>query len=521
MEGSPHQENRPGTATGARAAWQAIAALADYHATSPGGAGLAAHIARDASASQSSVAIRNLLHEILVDFRDDPDSEWIVAETSQLVLHLEPQLLSSIVRVEGEERRRNEFLTGCAARLSIEAAVRLSWAVAAASDRSYPSSVRSVVKKLAQRTLSLAGTVSSGEAEQLMREQLQRQYSAWMRPKRGTLGGFEPIVDRLERRPAGRATPDGERVVETALECDALGGAVWLALQEVVEEGGTPRVIEFIKNAPVDSMTAAAMMKRVGTPNELREMLRRDPLDGAAVDALLRGMGLAATNVMLEELVESTHRVTRRYLMDRLARFGPEIRPMVEGRLKDQRWFVQRNMLALLRNAKCPADLVLGTKFMQHKDARVRREAALWCLETPATRNEAMSLALADRDTAVMRPALQAARNHLPPGAVPVLAKRVLDSDFPPQFRVLAINLIGRSGSVLALEALLHFAQGGKTLFGKPRLAAKSQEMLAAVGSLARSWTRERRASGLLAQAAKSRDRDIQAAIKGAQEAAA
>jgi len=521
MEGSPYQDHRPGTASGARTAWHAIAALADYQASPPGGAGLAAHLARDASASQSSVAIRNLLHEILVDSRDDPEAAGIVAEVSQLIVHLQPQTLSSIVRAEAEERRRNEFLTECAARLSIEAAVRLSWAVAAASDRSYPASVRGVVKKLAQRTISLAGSVSGGEVEQLMREQLRRQYSAWMKPKRGTLGGFEPIVNRLERRPAGRATPDGDRVVETALECDALGGAVWLALQEVVEEGGTPRVIEFIKNAPADSMTAAAIMKRVGTPNELRELLRREPLDGAAVDALLRGMGLAAANVMLEELVESTQRLTRRYLMERLARFGPEIRPLVEGRLKDQRWFVQRNMLALLRNAKCPADLGLGTKFMQHKDARVRREASLWCLETPATRNESMSLALADRDAAVMRPALQAARSHLPPPAVPVLAKRVLDSDFPPQFRVLAINLIGRSGSVLALEALLHFAQGGKTLLGKPRLASKSQEMLAAVGSLARSWSRERRASGLLAQAAKSRDREIQAALKSAAEAAA
>jgi hypothetical protein len=94
------------------------------------------------------------------------------------------------------------------------------------------------------------------------------------------------------------------------------------------------------------------------------------------------------------------------------------------------------------------------------------------------------------------------------------LSKRLVEPDFPPEFRVLAINLLGKSGSVLALEALLHFAQGGKTLLGKPRLAGKSPEMLAALGALARAWPAERRTVVLLEQAKKSRDADVSGAVE-------
>jgi hypothetical protein len=161
------------------------------------------------------------------------------------------------------------------------------------------------------------------------------------------------------------------------------------------------------------------------------------------------------------------------------------------------------------------------SRFLGHKDARVRREVALWGLENPATRDEALAKALADPDTAVLRPSLQSARTGLPAVAVPALARRLLDTDFPPEFRVLSINLLSRSGSVLALEALLHFAQNGTTMFGKPRLAAKSPEMLASLSGIARSWPTERRVAALLAQARKMKDAEIVAALRAAEGASA
>jgi hypothetical protein len=96
-----------------------------------------------------------------------------------------------------------------------------------------------------------------------------------------------------------------------------------------------------------------------------------------------------------------------------------------------------------------------------------------------------------------------------------VLIRRLAMADFPPELRVPMLQLLGQSASVLAVDPLVRFAQGGRTLFGKPKLAPRSPEMLAALASLAGRWRQDRRVAPLLAVAANSSDPDIVAAAVG------
>jgi hypothetical protein len=130
----------------------------------------------------------------------------------------------------------------------------------------------------------------------------------------------------------------------------------------------------------------------------------------------------------------------------------------------------------------------------------------------PAQRDRAVTNALKETDPQIVKVALQAARQALPDAAIPVLAKRALEPDFPNEYRVPALQLLGRSASILALEPLLRFAMSGTTLLGKPKLAAKSPEMLIALGGLARNWSTDRRVAPLLAAARASKDREIKSA---------
>lgn len=505
------------TSTGAESAWRGLYGLADWRGPRPTGAQLADHLSRDSTALQYALAIRHHLHDIVVLAEDG--ARPVLEDAAEFITRLSPALLGRVLSCESDEHRRVEFLQAAAARLALSAVLRIGSSLSAVYDRPFVGGVRACVVKMAHRSLTPG---EGGGMEAMLRRRLAELYMSWTAPaKREVTPGFEPVTEKMEPRPTGRTVPEAQRLIETAIECDSLGDAVWMAVHEILEDGGIGRVVDMMRTAPEDSAAAAGIMKRVGTAQELRALIRREPFDGAAVDVLLRGMGLAAAAVLLEELVESQQRLTRRYLMERLARLGPEIRPLVEGRLKDQRWFVQRNMLALLRAAKCPADPQITSKFIQHKDARVRREAVLWALESTSTRDEAIAAAIGDRDASVMRPGLQAARSHMPGAAVPVLAKRILDPDYPPEFRVLGLHLLARSGSVLALEALLHYAQSGRTLLGKPKLASKSPEMLAAVAGLARSWSSERRAAVLLEQARRSRDAEVVQATRTASEEAA
>jgi len=77
------------------------------------------------------------------------------------------------------------------------------------------------------------------------------------------------------------------------------------------------------------------------------------------------------------------------------------------------------------------------------------------------------------------------------------------------ELRDLAIKVLGRVKNVAALTALLEIVDGGKNWLGRPRLAARSLELLAALMALAVGWRNDGRASALLTMAAASTDPDI------------
>ena len=73
--------------------------------------------------------------------------------------------------------------------------------------------------------------------------------------------------------------------------------------------------------------------------------------------------------------------------------------------------------------------------------------------------------------------------------------------------RLLAVQALGRSRERTALDALLAFVDGGKSMFGRRRLLPKTPFVLAA-------WRSSPEADALLALAASSPDEDVRGAVK-------
>jgi len=139
----------------------------------------------------------------------------------------------------------------------------------------------------------------------------------------------------------------------------------------------------------------------------------------------------------------------------------------------------------------------------------VRREALKVSLKVPAEREPALLGALRDADPRMVRVALTAALDDCPASALPLITQIVPDQGVASELRVLAIKVLGRVRNVVALTALLEIADGGTNWLGRPRLAARSLELLAALMALAAGWRNDGRASVLLALAAASSDPDI------------
>lgn len=431
---------------------------------------------------------------------------------SALITRLEPAMLTDVLRTEGAGGARAGFLKDAARVLDVDALARTALAATAAWNRPVSPAMRELVGKLVRVALTVSE--EGGAAEQVLRHTVANRLDT------GPADGVRSFVSsasggaRPQRRVAGRVTPEADRIVYVALEAGASGQVVWTAVAEMVEQGRVRELIEALKQAP-DGAAAGAVIRAIANTTTLMTILSEDPVDVPALDLLLQPMGSAAAKPMLEVLAESRSRSTRRVVLERLATFGTEIAPLVEARLRDSRWFVVRNMLNLLREAGSVDSARGAQRFLQHQDARVRREALQLLLLNPSFADDALVIGLRDADRSVLRVALHAARSRMPEAGVPVLAQRVVeDIEFPPEFRGMALHILARARSALALDALLHFAQDGRSLLGRPRLAGKSPEMIAALGGLARSWQHDRRAKALLDVAARSRDPQIASAVR-------
>jgi len=232
------------------------------------------------------------------------------------------------------------------------------------------------------------------------------------------------------------------------------------------------------------------------------------------LDRLLPRLPVDALEPLLDVLGSSESRTTRRGLLDRLTNAPRgELGPLIAARLSGQiPWYVTRNLLLILDALPALPEGFSTAAFIAHGDARVRREALKLSIKVPADRERALLGALRDADPRTVRLALAAALVDCPPAAVPLITGVAHDHTVTSELRVLAIKVLGRVGTTDALHALLKFVDGGTTWLGRPKLANRSIEMLAALIALASGWRNDSRVAAILALAGSSSDPEIRSA---------
>jgi hypothetical protein len=463
---------------------------------------------------ESSAPSATGLYLMLSDLVADP------AGLSDRILATPQDQLAGAIASEKNITQRKRFIQRSADVASPKALLALAEAAAHAYGRPFSKPMTSLLNKLTREAVDLAPP-QRALADQAYRALVKEIAETWSLGSLDTSAtSFESLFQQDSQKDAhhssaGTAAPEPDRVIQMSFETGALGSLVWTAVAQLGEGDGVRRLLEMLKKIPPGSRAADAVGQQFANPVRVALLLQEDPVDFAVIDTLLPRMGESASNALLDGIADSKNRDTRRGLLQRIVKLGPTITPLVIDRLrKDERWFVQRNMLAILRDLKASTSQIPIEKYLTHSDPRVRREAMQLQFADPAQRDRALLNALRETDSQIVKIALQACRHGMPEAAVPILAKRVVEADFPAEFRPAALHLIGRSNNILALEALLRFGMGGTTLFGKPKLADKSPEMLIALSGLARSWPNDRRAGPLLATARESKDREIAAAAQ-------
>ncbi len=437
---------------------------------------------------------------------------------SRLVQELDKRTIKRLLEMGGDRAQRRQFLLNAAEGMAVDAVLELVKAASEAHEQTVSHSMLRMLTKMAQHA-----ELGSGErrkyADSAVRTQIGDLIRGW------SLADPNPDAYRqaLERMSSAgpmfavsseaQFKPEPRRMLEMVLEVDEFGEAAERAVDGLIQAGHLRLVVNVLHEADAPKVTDL-LWNRLGSEH-FRSVLAAEPIDAEVLDKILLRIGSDAVEPMLDVLSESDSQQTRRVLMDRIVRLGPSAAPAVVARLEDSRWFVQRNMLAILaRLPELPQQFdVVG--LLSHDDARVRRQAVELALQVPAARERALAAALTDSDDRIVRIALDSAAGSIPDTVLPLVVKRAVDGSTEEQ-RLSAVRALANTGRKPAVEALIRMAEPRKSLLGW-KLPAKTRVYLAALRALQghKSDARARRA---LDVAARSRDPEIAAAATGAEE---
>jgi hypothetical protein len=486
----------------------------------------AAEVARSISEHRKESAYDQVIVGYLLQLADElkgakgAESEKVRRRVSRLIDALDDDTLGRLVQFGGDRAQRRRFLLDSNQSLAVESVVKVLTAAARSSDQSISTSMTRLLTKLAMHA-EHGSAQQRSQADTALRENIEALISGWdlqdPNPE-----AYTNVLDAIARAApifdAGGEKSDGlsgaMRLVDMSLEMDAWGPTVARAAAAVVADGGIDALLEALAGAAPGSSVAQRLRGHLMGPEELRRILSFGHVSDDGLRTLFEAMGDDAIDPLLDVLSDAEDRTVRRHVFKALSQMGSVVGPRAVARLSDPRWFVQRNMLALLARLPEPPEDFDPQPFMEHADMRVRREAFPLALGVPRLRDKALVGSLTDTDERMVRMALLELRQGVPDPVLPTLVNRVVKEEGrSPDIRALGVKALAASSSTLAFKTLLDLVTAGKTLFRRIRLARPTPQTLQAFRVLARNWGDRDEVRRILRAAARSKDPEVRDAL--------
>lgn len=447
------------------------------------------------------------------------DARALRGRSARLIAALKPETLRRLVEMGGDGARRRAFVRDAADGLAVDAVVDLVQAAADADGQTISHGLVRMLRKLSAHA-EAGGAGVRPAADTALREQVQRLLNDWELADpnpddyRLMLEYLATSADNTQVRSEMADDLNALRLVQMSLEVGTPGPLVDRAIETCLGTGGAQPLVALLERAPLESDAAAERLRaRLTQPTTINAIASQEPLDEASLDYLMPSLPIEGYGTLLDIIASSRNRITRRKLLDRVIATPLDVVPLVVSRLEDERWYVQRNMLVVLgRLGRVPEGFPLA-RWTTHPDSRLRAEA-LRLQMSLGQREVALKAAFSDADPRVVRVGIMLVQQGCPPRVLPFLAGIAHGERVPEDLRLLAVQALGQTRERGALDALVAIADGGRSLFGRQRLAPKSAVVLAALRALSGAWRKDPKAEVLLGLAAVSNDDDFREAVQ-------
>lgn len=449
------------------------------------------------------------------------DAEAVRSRLSRVILSLPTEVLAMLLDLLDRHRgREDEFLVTAARSMEVDATLKLVQAAASRREDDIAEWLLKLVLKLS--AYGRDDRRRPPTRTEAVNDLVDRILESWeLEDPRPPV--YQTTLHRMARNPPGEAgLPERraraifispERVLKMGLELDERVGYVREAADQMIASGRFGALAEILEEAPGGSGLAEELWGRMAIPDVAARLLAADPPGFPLLERLVDVAGADLAPPLVEALAspQSESRVYWRKVFNLLVEIGKPVIPLVPDRLEDERWFVRRNMLSLLRELPGRPEGFSALAFLEDRDPRVRAEALTLALEAPGEREPAILAALTDDDTRMVGLALSAVEADRPPSAEPLLAELAGDSGQASSHRIRAVRLLGESDAPEALETLLGLVWRRRWIFWKA-LAPASPLVAEALRSLARGWADAPRARRALRAAGASDDPELRRA---------
>lgn len=194
------------------------------------------------------------------------------------------------------------------------------------------------------------------------------------------------------------------------------------------------------------------------------------------VTLLIQVLGRVFIEPLLDRMAEEENMSLRRFMMDRVQSFGETARPYLLARLSDNRWYVLRNIIVMLRTLGPMQDNELVRPLLRHANQKVRVEALKLLIQSGdpvAQRQVLRDLDSSDRETQLI--AINMADRSSPPEMMRKLLALVTGGGYTAvecELKSAAIQALGEIGRPEILPELV------KVLTSRSLLAFKALNRL-------------------------------------------
>lgn len=458
--------------------------------------------------------------------RHGTNPEELQQRASRLISLIRPETLERILELGTDLAEKKELVADAASWMDSDSMLKL---VRAAATRRKDIShwYLLMMVKMARYADSDARELHR-EGETRLRELVDDLFTEWsaddVMPE-GYSSALEQAAVNGNAKPGnGKPVEEvrPERILQMSVELDKTGGRLVAAARKLVRERRFKELFEILDAAPSPNAAAEMAVETIATPETVMWILEAPEPEFDALDRVIQHVGIDAVPPMLEVLANSARRPVRRHLFTRISALGSRVGRYVLPYLEDERWFVRRNMLALMDELESWPTRWSPFDHTKDPHTAVRREALKMLLRIRSQHDYAVRELLEETDHRSLALGLAAAMQEAPLEVVPQLIHLVEDQALGEELRGMAIRALAPLQTPEVPKTLVHlvFLESGwlRRLLGLRKLKPTSPLLLEGLAGLARHWHRDPGVQRLLKRAARAEDRRVRDAARGRAE---